>query len=35
MLQNAQAIEVDPVRDLIAVGTDNGLLIFNRTDTEM
>ena len=32
MLQNAQAIEVDPVRDLIAVGTDNGLLIFNRTD---
>ena len=32
MLQNAQAIAVDPVRNLLAVGTNNGLLIFNRTD---
>jgi hypothetical protein len=31
MLENAQAIAVDPVRNLIAVGTNNGLLVFPRT----
>ena len=32
MLDNAQAIAVDPVRDLLVVGSNNGVLIFNRTD---
>jgi hypothetical protein len=32
MLKNARSIAVDPVRNLIAVASGNGMLIFNRTD---
>jgi hypothetical protein len=32
MLKNARNIVVDPIRDLIGVGTNNGVLVFNRTD---
>ena len=33
MLKNARNIVVDPLRNLIAVSSNNGVLIFNRTDT--
>src|SRR5262245_45237700 len=33
MMKNARSMAVDPVRNLIAMATNNGLLIFNRTDT--
>jgi hypothetical protein len=32
MLKNARSMAVDPVRNLIAVASGNGMLIFNRTD---
>jgi hypothetical protein len=32
MLKDARSIAVDPVRNLIAVASRNGMLIFNRTD---
>ena len=32
MLDNTQAIAVDLVRNLIVVSSNNGALIFNRTD---
>jgi hypothetical protein len=33
MLKNARNLVVDPVRNLIAVGSNNGTLVFNRTDS--
>ena len=33
MLKNARNIVVDPVRNLVAVTSNNGALIFNRTDS--
>ena len=32
MMKDARSIAVDPVRNLIAVASGNGMLIFNRTD---
>ena len=33
MMKNARNIVIDPVRNLIAVSSRNGTLIFNRTDS--
>jgi hypothetical protein len=33
MMKNARSMAVDPIRNLIAMTSNNGLLIFNRTDT--
>src|SRR5207244_6344044 len=33
MMKNARNIVVDPMRNLIAVSSRNGTLIFNRTDS--
>lgn len=33
LLKNARSVAVDPVHNVLVVGTGNGILIFNRTDS--